>query len=129
MQSAITRTDYAFPFRIDPSSGQAAQSPYATHVDEMIRQILLTAPGERADLPEFGCGLRQLLFAPNSDALQATTQLVVQRSLTQWLSNQINVLNVTVGPGPGGDYSQIDVLVEYVLLETQSLAQTQVIVT
>ena len=63
----------------------AAQSPYATHVDQMIRQVLLTTPGERADLPEFGCGLRQLLFAPNSDALQATTQLIVQHSLSRWL--------------------------------------------
>lgn len=124
----MNRTDYAFPFRIDPSSGQAAQSPYATHVDEMIRQILLTAPGERADLPEFGCGLRQLLFAPNSDALQATTQLIVQRSLMLWLGNQITVQTVTVTPGPGGDYSQIAVEVGYVLLETQSLQQTLVVV-
>jgi uncharacterized protein len=124
----MNRTEYAFPFRVDPVSGQAAQSPYAVHVDEMIRQILLTAPGERADLPEFGCGLRHLLFAPNSDALQATTQLMVQRSLTQWLAGQIKLQSVTVTPGPGGDYSQILVQVAYVLLETQSLQQTQVLV-
>lgn len=124
----MNRTDYAFPFRIDPVSGQGAQSPYARHVDEMIRQVLLTMPGERADLPEFGCGLRQLLFAPNSDALQATTQLLVQQSLNRWLANQITLRNVTVTPGPGGDYSQILVQVEYVLLETQSQQQTQVVV-
>jgi phage baseplate assembly protein W len=124
----VNRTDYAFPFRIDPVSGQAAQSPYAAHVDEMIRQVLLTTPGERADLPEFGCGLRQLLFAPNSDALQATTQILVQQSLIRWLGNQITVGNVTVTPGPGGDYSQIAVRVEYVLLDTQSTQQTQIVV-
>ena len=61
----------------------------------MIRQILLTTPGERADLPEFGCGLRQLLFAPNSDALQATTQVLVQHSLKPWLGNQITVRRVS----------------------------------
>jgi phage baseplate assembly protein W len=125
----VNRTDYTFPFIIDPVSGQAAQSPYATHVDQMIRQVLLTTPGERADLPQFGCGLRQLLFAPNSDALQATTQLMVQRSLKQWLSNQITVRDVSVTPGPGGDYSQILVQISYLLLETQSLQQTQVLVT
>jgi uncharacterized protein len=124
----MNRTDYAFPFRIDPVSGQAAQSPYATHVDQMIRQVLLTTPGERADLPEFGCGLRQLVFAPNSDALQATTQIMVQQSLSRWLGNQITLVNVTVTPGPGGDYSQIVVLVQYVLLETQSQQQTQILV-
>lgn len=124
----MNRTDYAFPFRIDPVSGQAAQSPYGTHVDQMIRQILLTTPGERADLPEFGCGLRQLLFAPNSDALLATTQLMVQRSLNRWLGSQITLRNVAVTAGPGGDYSQILVQVEYVLLETQSQQQTQIVV-
>jgi phage baseplate assembly protein W len=124
----MNRTDYAFPFSIDPVSGQAAQSPYARHVDEMIRQVLLTTPGERADLPEFGCGLRQLLFAPNSDALQATTQLLVRQSLSRWLGSQISLVNVAVTPGPGSDYSQLLVLIEYVLLETQSTQQTQLLV-
>ncbi len=58
----MNRHDYAFPFRIDPVSHQAARTSYETHVDQMIRQVLLTSPGERADLPEFGCGLRRLLF-------------------------------------------------------------------
>ena len=122
----MNRTDYAFPFLIDPLSGQARQTTYATHVDQMIRQILLTTPGERADLPEFGCGLRQLLFAPDSDALQATTQLLIQRSLSLWLSDQIKVQTITVGPGPDGDYSQIVVQIAYTLLETQSMQQTSV---
>ena len=122
----MTRTDYAFPFRIDQASRQGAQSPYARHVDEMIRQILLTTPGERADLPEFGCGLRQLLFAPNSDALQTTTQVMIQHSLTQWLGNQITLQQVSVTPGPGGDYSQVQVAVAYLLTETQGSQVTQI---
>jgi phage baseplate assembly protein W len=125
----MPRTDYAFPFVIDPVSGQAGQAPYAVHVDQMIRQILLTTPGERADLPDFGCGLRQLLFAPNSDALQATTQLMIQRSLKRWLSDQITAQQITVTPGPGGDYSQLLIQISYLLLETQSLQQTQIVVT
>lgn len=125
----MARTDYAFPFRIDQASRQGGQSPYAQHVDEMIRQILLTMPGERADLPAFGCGLRQLLFAPNSDALEATTQLLIQHSLTQWLGNQITLQQVTVTLGPGGDYSQVLVQISYLLTETQSQQLTQVTVT
>jgi phage baseplate assembly protein W len=124
----MARGDYAFPFRIDPASGQAAQSPYATHVDEMIRQVLLTTPGERADLPSFGCGLRQLLFAPNSSALQATTRILVQQSLTKWLRNQIQVQKVTVSSGEGGDDSQLLVQIQYTLIETQSQQTTQVLV-
>lgn len=124
----MARSDYAFPFRIDPASGQAARSPYATHVDQMIRQVLLTTPGERADLPSFGCGLRQLLFAPNSTALQATTQILVQQSLAQWLGNQIQVQKVAVSSGEGGDDSQLVVQIDYVLIETQSSQTTQILV-
>jgi uncharacterized protein len=124
----MARADYAFPFRIDPVSGQAAQAPYATHVGQMIRQILLTTPGERADLPQFGCGIRQLLFAPNSTALQATTELLVRQSLAKWLGNQIQVQSVTVEDGSGGDSSQILITISYLLIETQSLAQIEVLV-
>ena len=124
----MARRDYAFPFRIDPVSGQAAQAGYAQHVDDMIRQVLLTTPGERADLPEFGCGLRQLLFAPNSDALQATTRLIVRQSLERWLAGQIQVQDVTVTSGPGGDESEIVVQVSYVQIETHSLQLTELTV-
>ena len=124
----MARADYAFPFRIDPVSGQALQAPYAAHVDQMIRQVLLTTPGERADLPQFGCGLRQLLFAPNSTALQATTQILARQALTTWLADQIQLQSVDVEPGPGGDYSEIQVTIGYLLVETQSLAQTTVVV-
>ena len=124
----MSRTDYAFPFRIDMVSGQAAQAPYAAHVDQMIRQILLTTPGERVDLPQFGCGIRQLLFAPNSTALQSTTQLLIRQSLTEWLGDQIQVQSVDVTPGTGGDFSQIIVQINYLLIETQSQAQTEVLV-
>src|SRR5437762_6467221 len=116
----LNRHDYAYPFRIDPASGQAAQTNYEAHVEQMILQVLLTSPGERADLPEFGCGLRQLLFAPNLDALQATTTLIVRRALDRWLAGQIEVKDVRVSSGPGEDASQIIVQIEYVLIETQT---------
>jgi uncharacterized protein len=125
----MARTDYSFPFRIDGASNEGARSAYSPHVDQMIRQVLLTAPGERVDLPQFGCGLRNLLFAPNSDALQVTTQLMVQQSLTRWLGDQIDLKSCTVTPGPGGDMSQLAVEISYLLLETQTLQQTKVMVT
>ena len=90
----MERHDYAFPFRIDGVSRQAQQSPYAAHVAQMIRQVLLTGPGERADLPEFGCGLHQLIFAPNSDPLRASTKVLVLQALEKWLSGQAKGLLV-----------------------------------
>lgn len=124
----MDRHDYAYPFRIDQASGQAAQTPYASHVEQMIRQVLLTAPGERADLPEFGCGLKQLIFAPHSDALDATTTLLVQQALDRWLGSQIQVQKVTVSPANDGDYSQLVVDIEYSLIETRTTNRIQVLV-
>jgi len=117
------RQDYAFPFRIDTLSQQTAQAGYAAHVDQMIRQLLLTDPGERVDLPQFGCGLRSLVFAPNSDALAATVKLRVIQGLTQWLAGIVNVVEVTTGATPGGpplDPGTLQVTVMYTLVETQT---------
>lgn len=123
----MDRHDYAYPFRIDPASRQAAQTSYEAHVEQMIRQVLLTAPGERADLPEFGCGLRQLIFAPHSEALTATTQMQVQQALNQWLAGQIQVKNVNVvPPGAGVDEAQLLIQIEYVLIETLSNKRMEV---
>ena len=123
----MPRHDYAFPFRIDPSSREAARVGYAAHVEQMIRQVLLSAPGERVNLPDFGCGLRQLLFAPNSDALASTTQLLVIQSLGRWLAGQIEVRKVEVTrPDDAPDGSRLLVRVEYVLIETRENTATTV---
>jgi len=124
----MVRTDYAYPFRIDPASGQAAQIDYPTHVDQMIRQALLTTQGERADLPQFGCGLRALLFAPNSSTLDSTTQLLVQQALNRWLGDQISVQKVTVSPPAPGQEQELLVEIDYTLIETQTRNQIAVLV-
>jgi uncharacterized protein len=124
---AAERHDYAFPFRIDAGSRQAARTGYEKHVQQMIVQVLLTAPGERADLPEFGCGLRALVFAPHSDALAATTQLLVQQALGRWLSDHIAVRSVEVLP-PSSlvDEEQLVIRIEYVLVATRAAQSVDV---
>src|ERR1700733_12326388 len=87
----MIRKDFRYPFAIDAASGQAAQTDYASHVEQMIQQVLMTDPGERVCLPTFGAGLRRLLFAPMNSSLGATTKLVVTQALNQWLANQITV--------------------------------------
>jgi phage baseplate assembly protein W len=122
VEAGMMRQDIRYPFAIDAASGQAATTDYATHVDQMIRQVLLTDPGERVCLPTFGAGLRRLLFAPMNASLSATTKLVVTQSLNQWLSNQITVKDVTAVTQD----SAILVTVTYVLIETQTVRQTTV---
>jgi Bacteriophage baseplate protein W len=124
---AVERHDYAFPFRIAPASRQALRAGYPAHVAQMVRQVLLTTPGERADLPDFGCGLRALIFAPNSDALSATTQILVQQALGRWLADHLIVRKVEVlapEDTPGED--TILVRVEYELLATRSIDRVEV---
>ena len=116
---AIARQDYAFPFLIDAASQQTAQAGYPAHVDQMVRQLLLTSPGERVNLPQFGCGLRSLVFAPDSDALAATVKLRVIQGLNQWLAGVVTVTDVAVG-GPGGEPGTLEVTVTYTLVETQT---------
>jgi phage baseplate assembly protein W len=62
----------------------------------MIEQVLFTSPGERVNRPDFGSGLMQLVFAPNSDELAAAILLLVQGSLQQWLGDLIEVDEVDV---------------------------------
>ena len=132
------RRDIRYPFAIDAASGQAAQTDYASHVEQMIRQVLLTDPGERVCMPTFGAGLRRLLFAPLNSDLAATTKIVVTQALNQWLGNQIVVQAVTVQteagstgapiPGPPLPDGAIAIQVTYTLIETQSTTQIQVLV-
>ena len=87
--------DIDFPFAFD-GRGRTAATRYEDHVRDLVEQVLFTAPGERVNRPTFGCGLLQLVFAPNSDTLAAATQLTVQAALQQWLGDLIDVAAVEV---------------------------------
>ena len=127
----VTRRDYALPFSIDVTSRQVSTTDYASHVDQMIRQVLLTAPGERVDLPQFGCGLRQLVFSPLSSALAVNTEINVRQSLDRWLAGVIDVAAVTAlsSDDPGGptEPGTLEVTITYTLLDTATMHQTRVI--
>ena len=57
----------------------------------MIEQLLFTTPGERVNRPDFGGGLLQMVFAPNSPELAAALQFTVQAGLQRWLGDLIEV--------------------------------------
>lgn len=84
-----------YPFHID-GRGRAAQTDEDDHIRDLIHQVLFTNPGERVNRPDFGCGLKQMIFMPNSDALAAATQFLVQGALQRWLDTVIQVERVEV---------------------------------
>ena len=85
----------AFPWRFD-HRGRTAESADDRYVRELIETVLFTAPGERVMRPDFGSGVAQLLFEPNSPELAGTVEMLVQGALTQWLSELITVSAVRV---------------------------------
>ncbi|MFI6692849.1 GPW/gp25 family protein [Streptomyces sp. NPDC050433] len=84
------RTDIAFPFHAD-RRGRTAHAGHGDHVHDLVEQLLFTSPGERVMRPDFGCGLLDLVFAPNSPELVSTLELSVQAALQRWLGDLIDV--------------------------------------
>jgi phage baseplate assembly protein W len=84
-----------FPFRVD-TRGRTAATDEEEHVRDLIEQVLFTSPGERVNRPTFGCGLLQMVFAPNSDVVTTAVQFTVQGALQQWLGERIQVESVDV---------------------------------
>ncbi|MFI2257700.1 GPW/gp25 family protein [Streptomyces tubercidicus] len=89
------RTEVAFPFRTD-RRGRTAHAGHEDHVRDLIEQLLFTSPGERVMRPDFGCGLLELVFTPNSPELASAVELSVQASLQRWLGDLIEVESLDV---------------------------------
>ncbi|MEM1251938.1 MAG: GPW/gp25 family protein [Cyanobacteria bacterium P01_H01_bin.21] len=104
-----------FPFHIDRSRGRTALTDESGHIRDLIEQVLFTSPGERVNRPDFGSGLLQLVFAPNSDILSAATQATVRGGLQRWLGDLIQVDEVVVE----NDASSLRVTVRYLVRRTQ----------
>ena len=89
---------WRFPVRISPAGGFAFSSGEQS-IQEAIWILLGTARGEREMLPRFGCGIHDLVFAPNNPATQGNLQHLVKDALNEW-EPRIDVLDVTVSAGP-----------------------------
>jgi Bacteriophage baseplate protein W len=88
---------FQFPVAIDRSLGQLKQQrDYATYVGQLVKQVLLTTPGERAHRPDFGAGLLGMVFAPNDDATASLLQTTILQAITTWLGSLISVNDVLV---------------------------------
>ena len=86
-----------YPFDIDASGGRAAEeSDYEAYVRQLIRQVLLVAPGERINRPDFGAGVRRMVFQPTSPEIAAMAQTFVYQALSRWLATVIKVEAVNV---------------------------------
>jgi uncharacterized protein len=108
-------SNVAYPLHFD-HRGRTADTGPDDHLRDLIEELLFTSPGERVNRPTFGCGLMQLIFAPNSDELAAATQLLIQGALQQWLGDLILVDTVQVDCVD----SALKVTIAYIVRRTQA---------
>jgi len=104
-----------YPFRFD-HRGRTAVTTDEDYIRDLIEQVLFTAPGERVNRPTFGCGVMQLVFAPNSPELAAASQFMVQAALQEWLSDLIVVEAVNVEAVD----STLRVVIQFVVRRSQA---------
>jgi phage baseplate assembly protein W len=83
----------SFPYQFD-GRGRTGEATLSDYINQIVEQVLFTSPGERVNLPDFGSGLLQLPFAPNSMEMAAATQFSVQAALQKWLGSYVKVQSV-----------------------------------
>jgi uncharacterized protein len=113
-----------YPVAVDQHNGKLMEEKeYALHVRQLMLQVLFTNPGERVNRPDFGCGIRRMVFAPNSDATASLTQILIMESMNKWLSEVITVETVEVS----ALQEKLEIRISYILkvkLERQFLNVT-----
>jgi hypothetical protein len=92
---------WAFPLQLNARGGLALTAG-ARDIEQAIRIILGTRPGERVMRPEFGCRARELLFAPRNTATEKLLIQYVEQALVRW-EPRIEVRDVRVASDAAGD--------------------------
>ena len=89
-------TSLRYPISVDPARGRLAQEQdFSAHIEQLVMQVLMTAPGERINRPSFGCGVKRLVFAAGGDVAATLAQTTVYQALTKWLPDAIALNEVT----------------------------------
>ncbi len=79
------------------NNGSLETSRYETAVRQSVWMILSTAKGERVMRPDFGCGIHDRVFSPNSSGTIGEIVNDVRESLTEW-EPRIDLLNIDTNP-------------------------------
>ena len=115
MASHIVGRGWAFPPQIGPQGG-IALTYERNEIEQSIRIILATSPGERVMRPTFGCRLQDLLFAPNNSYTAAQARRYVEEALGMW-EPRVIVRRVEAGPDPEA-HNRLLINIEYEIKAT-----------
>lgn len=107
----------AFPLQVNPRGGIALATG-ERDIEQSIRIILETAPGERVMRPEFGCRIHELVFAPNNAATEGLLIHYIEEALDRW-EPRIEVHEIEVTTPPGGSATLL-AEVKYIIRDTHN---------
>ena len=100
---------FAFPVGVD-AQGAIALAEYETDIEQAIRIILATDPGERVMRPDFGAGLRALVFEPLNTQTMALARHRVEQSLVLCEPRIDSIGNIVSADAPRG---RMDIAIRY----------------
>jgi uncharacterized protein len=106
---------WAFPLRTDTRGGVALVSD-EQEIEEAIRIILGTAPGERPMRPEFGCAIHDYVYAEADAGTAGRLAHEVRAALLRW-EPRIEVADVAVTVDPD-DRSLLYIDIRYTIKST-----------
>lgn len=110
---------WKYPIRINAKGG-LSYSKHEQDIEEAIWIILGTAKGERVMLPEFGCGIHNLTFAPINPTTIGKVKSYITEALTKW-EPRIEVQTVRVEQD-SEEHNKLLIRIDYKVLQTNSFA-------
>ncbi|MGL5058425.1 MAG: GPW/gp25 family protein [Microcoleus sp.] len=105
----------SFPFRINSNGRSAQVQSLEAHVRDELIQLILTNPGERAFLPEFGGGVRRLVFENASETIAGVTKARITQAISRWLGHRVTLEDLQVAI----DNSTLEVQIQYRIAGTK----------
>ena len=122
MATRLNNPDY-MKFPLEIGARGAVTSARRQHVREQIEQVLFTHPGERWFRPEFGIGVRALVFEPNTSALWEVTKKRLLASLNEALAGEVDPRSLEVAVE--GDGEKLLITISYMLATIQHTEKLQ----
>jgi len=103
--SLLNEKNYSqFPFQL--AADGAVTTERVSHIRQQIEQVLFTDPGERWFRPEFGAGIRALVFEPQNSALWQITKQRLQSSLSEALAGEVSPKDLQIDVNADEDFPE-----------------------
>ena len=116
-QREILGVGWRFPIQVTPN-GHIARARYEQRIEESIYLILSTSKGERPMLPNFGCGIHELVFAPNNAGTLSQVSQMVREALVAF-EPRIDVLDISLS-SPVAENHVLLIDIHYRIRETNA---------